>query len=209
MEIANHPQIRCPEDSTVIWRYMDFAKFVDLLETNCLYFNRTDNFKDSFEGTIPEFNLKKIWLEKFKNPRMYDALIKVFAGIRAQTYVNCWHINDYESAAMWDLYRKNGDGIAIKSTCERIKRCFLSTETPIIGEVDYIDYKNHAIADGNVYFAIFTKRKSFEHEKELRVMYHKKGLELTSNNCEIPVELGIPFEVDLNILIDKIYVSPE
>jgi len=36
-----------------LWRYMDFTKFMSLLETKSLWFNRSDRFDDPFEGTYP------------------------------------------------------------------------------------------------------------------------------------------------------------
>ena len=41
-------------------------------------------------------------------------------GSRDCTAVNCWHINEHESAAMWDLYLKSNEGIAIQSTYQKL-----------------------------------------------------------------------------------------
>jgi len=35
--------------------------------------------------------------------------------------INCWHMNDHESAAMWKLYLKSDEGIAIQSTYRKLK----------------------------------------------------------------------------------------
>ena len=32
------PDYDCPSDDTVLWRYMDFAKFVSLLDKRSLFF---------------------------------------------------------------------------------------------------------------------------------------------------------------------------
>ena len=49
-----HGEAKLPEDlDTKIWRYMDFTKFVSLLETRSLFFVRADSFTDPFEGTWP------------------------------------------------------------------------------------------------------------------------------------------------------------
>ena len=34
--------------------------------------------------------------------------------------VNSWHMNEYESAAMWDIYSTRDFGIAIRSTIKRL-----------------------------------------------------------------------------------------
>ena len=35
---------------------------------------------------------------------------------REEFAINCWHLNDHESAAMWKLYLKSNEGIVIQST---------------------------------------------------------------------------------------------
>ena len=42
-----------PLDDTVLWRYMDFTKFVSLLEKSALFFPRADKLGDPFEGYWP------------------------------------------------------------------------------------------------------------------------------------------------------------
>jgi hypothetical protein len=37
----------------VIWRYVDFAKLVSLLESQSLHLARADVFDDPFEGSVP------------------------------------------------------------------------------------------------------------------------------------------------------------
>ena len=46
--ILNYP------DSKKIWRYMDFTKFVNLLDTESLFFCRADRFYDKWEGIFPK-----------------------------------------------------------------------------------------------------------------------------------------------------------
>ncbi len=54
-------------------------------------------------------------------------------------------MNNYESAAMWDLYLKNGDGIAIQTTVLNFKNSLdVTDETIYLGEVNYIDYTEEA-----------------------------------------------------------------
>jgi hypothetical protein len=47
------PEFNTPPDETTIWRYMDFTKFIALLEDNSLFFSRGDKFRDRFEGSVP------------------------------------------------------------------------------------------------------------------------------------------------------------
>jgi hypothetical protein len=46
-----HGAEKLPEDrDTPIWRYMDFTKFVYMLDRQSLFFCRPDCLEDSFEG---------------------------------------------------------------------------------------------------------------------------------------------------------------
>ena len=47
-----------PPADTILWRYMDFTKFVSLLEKRSLFFARADKLGDPFEGATPINNIK-------------------------------------------------------------------------------------------------------------------------------------------------------
>jgi hypothetical protein len=76
--------------------------------------------------------------------------------------------------------------------------------------MNYIDYKTYAIAYGNVLNSFVYKRKSFAHEQELRAMYMKMPLgadgKLDFDPKNIPA--GNHVHVDLDVLVEKIYVAP-
>ena len=38
----------------ILWRYMDLAKFVSMLESNALWLARADSFPDKHEGKFPD-----------------------------------------------------------------------------------------------------------------------------------------------------------
>jgi len=48
------PHLITPPDETIIWRYMDFARFMQILETKTLWFARADQFEDPLEGTFTD-----------------------------------------------------------------------------------------------------------------------------------------------------------
>lgn len=65
---------------------------------------------------------------------------------RQRFLVNCWHINNFQSAAMWDLYSNRNFGLSIQSTVGRLKKSFTdSTRDVDIGEIEYIDYENDTV----------------------------------------------------------------
>jgi hypothetical protein len=57
MPSPDHPVFTKPQDPNVpIWRYMDFTKFVSMLENSALYFCRSDLLGDPFEGSFSKAN---------------------------------------------------------------------------------------------------------------------------------------------------------
>jgi hypothetical protein len=60
MGYESHPNLVTPPDGTVVLRYVDFWKFVDLLENQRLWFTRADRLDDPREGDMTEAELKKI-----------------------------------------------------------------------------------------------------------------------------------------------------
>ena len=54
-----HPALRVPSDadSMIIWRYMDFTKFVSLLDRKALFFVKAGKLGDPFEGACTEADI--------------------------------------------------------------------------------------------------------------------------------------------------------
>lgn len=219
------------EENAKLWRYMDFTKLVSLISTQQLYFCRADKFKDKFEGRLFGFqvedmrkNLERIIgeYEVYGTDRriVIDSSVIEQAEIltdqayymadcdRERTFVNCWHLNEYESAAMWDLYLKSNEGIAIQTNFGRLKRSLnCCKENIYIGRVKYIDH-NKESNFGNGLSPFFTKRNSFSHEQEVRLLY---SATLDNNSNALPDKniIGVNFQINLEDLIESVYVSPD
>ncbi len=124
--------------------------------------------------------------------------------------INCWHVNENESFAMWKIYTKDSPSIAIQSTIGRLKRCFdVNSERIWIGEVEYIDFrewepKNRFFnADTpNTLKTFFLKWHYFQYENEIRAVINKAYINHKS-------ETGILVSISLNELIECIYLSPD
>lgn len=197
-------------EQTTIWRYMDFTKFVSLLDKKALYFARSDKLSDKFEGAIPKPTsqaMESSIIQSFEvgSSIAQETLKEISEAnreVRKWLFLNCWHMNDNESAAMWQLYVQKNEGIAIRSTFSRLSDSLSSPYEVIIGMVNYIDYDKTMIPTGNVFHALFCKRRSFEHEHELRaaILKPNKGSNLLQ---------GLYIPCNLNILVDEIFVSPE
>ena len=75
-------------------------------------------FVDPFEGSYPKANVKlRPYVYKdMEREQLVNATTQManFAKwVREWTYINCWHANEYESAAMWDLYDKTNEAVAV------------------------------------------------------------------------------------------------
>src|SRR5258706_406031 len=75
-----------------------------------------------------------------KVPKYLIAASEKFS--RKNYCVNCWHVNEGESAAMWDLYA-NSKGIAIRSTVGRLKKSLRPEQRKIaLCKVEYGEARN-------------------------------------------------------------------
>jgi len=189
-----------------IWRYLDFTKFISLLDTKSLFLSRVDQMMDNFEGAYPTayFGSRNEMYELHK-----DEINRV--KLRKHVAINCWHKNEYGSAAMWSLYLKSDEGVAIQTHVDNlIVELFENTPDeylPTVGPVRYIDFDLDNPELGFV-GAYSLKRKSFEHENEIRAVLCKCDEEWNINGIDEIPETGVSIPVNLNNLIENVYVSP-
>ena len=187
MSVTEHPAFIAPENAEIkIWRYMDFTKFVYMLEQAGLFFPRLDRLGDSFEGssTYAEVTSRENWWVGVGPPRQVLGAQKMVSQFqkwqRQWTYVSCWHMNELESAAMWKLYARNEEAICVQSTYKLLLDCLNrhtsgANEQMFIGQVDYVDFKDDTKpAADNLLNVVMHKRKSFAHERELRAVVQRR-----------------------------------
>jgi hypothetical protein len=60
-------------------------------------------------------------LKKSKN-YLQTILISKYYKTRRKVAISSWHINEYESFAMWQIFTQNSEGLAIQSTIGRLKK---------------------------------------------------------------------------------------
>ena len=207
-----HYGFHTPNKETIVWRYINFTKFVDLITSSRLFFCRSDNFEDPFEGV---FRLK----DYDKTKDMFDTQILT----KKFYFLNCWHINEHQSDAMWKIFLNTNNGIAIKSTVGNIIKSVEGTKDEVnISRVYYRDFDKVTFDDlmfepqnrlfggrGGSVSQYNYKRISFEHEKELRLFYVDMPIPHT-------IKGGIPreplthkhIEVNLKELIQEIVIAP-
>jgi hypothetical protein len=214
---VEHPTFVQPNNEDAkVWRYMDFTKLVSLIDSSCLYFIRADKLGDPFEGSWPRINvearelipndLPKESREKFA--KAMKNLPKVMKNWPRHNAISCWHMNQHESAAMWKLYLKSDKGIAIQSTYRRLKQSLIDKERIHIGIVKYIDYENEWINAGDLFSPLIHKRKSFEHEQEVRAIVTKWPTEEPTDFSKDTINCGLKIKTDIKTLVERIYIAP-
>ena len=209
-----------PDDK--LWRYMDLSKFISLVSSKTLFFASADSFDDPFEGakgidsrkgkwdefyleffreaikTVPEIDpstLTETDIEKDAQ-RLLREMSESGKLAKQHTYISCWHHNEQESEAMWRLYSKDvTNAVAIQTTANNLYLSLDREPTIDIGKVKYIDFEKRF---SSVNGAFWYKRKSFEHEREVRAILQ---------SYEAPCA-GHAIPVDINVLINGVYISP-
>jgi hypothetical protein len=198
---VNNPNIKLPEDpDTVVWKYLDLSKFLDLLMSRKLFMSRSDKFEDQYEGTFSEPTFEEMKKLSADNPEF----LKYYKTHREKVVVSSWHINEYESFAMWQIFTGNSEGLAIRSTVNRLQKA-LGPENNFdqyIGEVNYIDYKKEYIPFDDAFFPFLFKRKSFQYEREIRIISDLSTHDISIND-------GVKINVNIEQLIEKIYIHPK
>jgi len=216
-----HKEFNTPEDDKKIWRYMDFSKFVDIIDRKKIFFPTVDRLGDPFEGSFPKAyidyfnaNLDKIFMQGTWQLINREQAPKSFARARktARKFVaiSCWNMQEEQSAALWKIY----GGIAIQSTIRRLKDSFKDETRDVhIGKVKYIDHYSQPLSDSlsDDFFPnpFLYKGKSFKFEKEARAVIDFPPIVL--ENGEIRprrIKGGYSATIDPDILIEKVYLSP-
>lgn len=218
---VDHRELKKPKDENIkIWRYLDFTKLFSLIEKRALFFCRADQLPDPFEGSYTKINLllrKLILKSKHESGGLTEAIMnslpKQYKNFRKFFFINCWSMNTHESFAMWRLFLKSNEGVAIQSTFRRFKDSLSSSEDVVsIGKVNYIDYNRELIPERNLFVPFTYKRKSFEYEQELRGVIAKFAFKEDNGKQSLDLEadlgLGLYETVDLDKLIECIYVAP-
>ena len=204
---SSHPSFEIPADNTVLWNFMSTEKFLSLITSCQLNLARVDQFDDPWEGSITQGTADAInanW--GVAAPQSLDLLKQSLARFRKRAFASCWHMNDHESAAMWDLYARRNAGVAIRTSIKSLKNSLVCTEELFVGRVNYKDYSAHVV-DMNMYSHILLKRKSFEHEQELRIIYFEPQVSGTPVLAESASRFKrIP--VQLDVLLERVSIAP-
>jgi hypothetical protein len=122
----DHTALKKPNPNSIIYRYFDLEKFESLLRDRALFFCRSDKFSDPFEASVPKKEVDYRVTERRSHTSYSNRIISneeaqkssqdlgdLHKRSRKSFIVNCWHINNGESDAMWRLYLKTNEGVAV------------------------------------------------------------------------------------------------
>lgn len=149
-----HEVFEAPSNPDIfIWRYMDLAKFLSMLQDEALHFARADIMSDEFEGStskatvdhwrairredteiVPQTNSFYRYQRRLIHPDVSEEELRfeeyntqlayTMKMIRSYTYLSCWHMNEHESAAMWAIYQSGEPrGIAVRQLGDQVPFC--------------------------------------------------------------------------------------
>jgi len=236
MPYSEHELFTDPDGENLkLYRYLDFTKLVSLLRRHELFFCRTDRFSDPFEGSYPKREIEyrpiaerrairaiRGKYDPVKAQKNQEDMSKFTEALRSLMLLNCWHYNSQESLAMWKLYLKSDEGVAIETDFESYKNSFSDYEQNVyIGKVRYLDYEEDIFYEEtefphhitNLFIPYIHKRKFFEHEKEYRAVIDVsdqcipgKWLEYDWESEESVSGKFVP--INLQTLVNRIIVSP-
>lgn len=198
-----HPDLPPINIDQKIWHYFSLAKFLGMISHSSLYLCRQDQFDDSFEGVMTK-----------KDAAFFDSFApgtskNMNGDSLGCFYSNCWTKSDVDEYVLWSSYASLKDGVAVQSTVLKLISSFDETDPrPVyVSDVQYINYEDDfsfgmTRGKANLIAPRFSKRRFFEAEKELRAMYWETDGKFNKS------PIGLDFRVDLNTLIESVYVAP-
>ena len=135
-----HPFLQQPPDNARLWRYMTPTTFLSMVLGRSLFFATLDSFEDPYEGVPPPAVLEATRQQRHPDSdeaaRRLQGWKEMIERCRASICASCWHVGDDESEAMWKLYGRFEDGLAIVTTLASIKATFRDCDVTG-GLVDY------------------------------------------------------------------------
>lgn len=192
---------------TVLWRYLDAAKLFDFFENSTLFFCRADHFSDKFEGAFTPSLREQVSSAHARGELGYD-YEQFKRRMRESVFINCWHRNQDDSAAMWALYGKSDCAVALTTTVGQLADTVsgIAEHAISIARVQYVkhwsDPKLDVLPDYTRVFAY--KTKAYEYEKEVRVI-----IDRTNHAPDPGLASGIVVPVAADRLLRSIVIAPD
>lgn len=231
----DHEICKQPSNNTKIWRYMAFEQLVSLLTKRKLWFSRAIALQDGdpYEGTLPEKNVSRPnadlasempWLNKLSQEQL-DQSVKthrLFQEISTLNLVSCFNAAEHESNAMWHVYGKGANCVALTTSLGELKECFgpFVDYDVFIGQIEYIDYSKTIMNEANYLLPLLHKSPFYSYENEIRCLILDDGdnslfddhepspLVQLHSEPSTPFSRGAYVPIDLNKLLKEIVIGP-
>lgn len=198
-----------PSSNTILRRYMDLSKYLDLLCSKTLYFCQADKFPDRYEGVLTN-SMRELQNSLNRRGLSRDRAEDFVLRARLGTYVSCWTYGKSDNMALWQLYGGIKNSVAVTTTVKNLKKCVsIDSDIPIICKVDYIDHhKDPQFPTGNPTTALMYKNKSYFFEREVRILLNKtRQDEPVENLKDNPAYVKLT--INPNELIRSVVLAPE
>jgi hypothetical protein len=164
------PNLSVPADDTPLWRYLDFARFMALLESASLWFAPADTFSDQYELAVPAADMpaaRSGAAAILADGRTRDGIVRYLAAITGRPgaelaglpdevaglllrfasqalYISCWQEDEDESAGMWESFVQGNNGVAVRTTFGALRGVLdagSADRDVFLGRVEYLDYR--------------------------------------------------------------------
>jgi hypothetical protein len=192
---------------------MSFEKFGDLCLSRMLYCSRLDKLPDALEGLFSAGNWRGMTPVTEALHRGYnivgnrDQEVLQSALMRRLYFVNCWHINDSESRAMWRLYAPHPESVVVVSRvvklCAYARICTRKRlGHTIVSKVRYAGFDTQR-PDWVSWGPALFKDVAYRMEQELRIV--------ATPNCPMERAANMDFfkiPLDPRPLIEAVVVHP-
>lgn len=199
------------DDEEKVWRYMSFARFVWLLQKKQLWLSRADLLGDPWEISLAGNQLEHVIArhpittlplpEKMPETAMQrsERIIKAW---RRQTFVCCWSASEHESHALWRIYCRGVEGVAVQTTLGRLRESVGGLPVyRVTYEIPGSRRQTPTLPD-----LVAKKRPAFAYEREVRVVLSVDGKDGSETEQEV---LGRGLEWDPERNLEQIRIHPE
>lgn len=208
-KFKSHKHLKVPAWNATLWRYMSITKFLDLVLSQRLCFVSPTQFSDGYEVTLPENIVNLLNEHKGGIGDLYiEKMVSEVESMRKNALVSCWAQKRTESFAHWKVYLDGGkSGVAIKTNFKRLQEAVSAQDIEIfVGKVSYKD--SLPLSKMSKESIITTKRTFYEYENEVRLFIQNNPQLGNSDSSTVSHVKYAHVDVDLDLLIDEIYLSP-
>jgi len=192
------------QPATRVWRYMSFAKLIDILQKKKLWLSSAELLDDKWE-VMPDSQQLNSIINKRPSSISAEAVFEQTANTvkvqRKQTFINCWTASEHESHALWRIFCPSPEGVAIQTTLDRLKK---SVGLPVL-EVMYGSKETNGTMP-DVYKLVTQKRPMFAYEQEVRVVLVR---DLSDPDHPEHRTVGAEINWDPELHLENIWIHPE